>query len=61
MNQMYAMGGAAMTIEKKSPLALILLAWIVVSIPAGWGVYNTAKNALKLFHSSAPAASAGHT
>ena len=34
--------------QKSSP-ALILLAWIVVSIPAGWGVYNTAINAMKLF------------
>jgi hypothetical protein len=34
---------------KKSSPALILLAWIVVSLPAAWGVYNTALNALKLF------------
>ena len=34
---------------KKSSPALILLAWIVVSIPAAWGVYNTALNAAKLF------------
>jgi hypothetical protein len=34
---------------KKSSPALVLLAWIVVSIPAAWGVYNTALNAMKLF------------
>jgi hypothetical protein len=41
-----------MTIEKKSSALLIALAWIFVSIPAAWGVYNTGKNALKLFHSA---------
>jgi hypothetical protein len=44
-----------MTIEKKSSTLLIIFAWIFVSIPAAWGVYNTGKNALKLFHST-PAA-----
>ena len=34
---------------RKSSPALILLAWVVVSIPAGWGIYNTALNAAKLF------------
>jgi hypothetical protein len=41
---------------KKSPAALILLAWLVVSIPLGWGVYNTLLNSMKLFQ-SAPAQS----
>jgi hypothetical protein len=36
---------------KKSPAALILLAWIVVSVPLGWGVYNTLLNSMKLFQS----------
>jgi len=35
--------------EKKSSPALIALAWLVVSIPAAWGVYNTVLNAMKLF------------
>jgi hypothetical protein len=39
---------------KKSPVWLVLLAWIVVSVPAGWGVYNTTRNALKLFQSAPP-------
>jgi hypothetical protein len=34
---------------KKSPAALILLAWIVVSVPLAWGVYNTLLNSMKLF------------
>jgi hypothetical protein len=34
---------------KKTPLALILAAWFLVSIPAAWGVYYTLLNALKLF------------
>jgi len=41
-----------MAIEKKSSALLILLAWLFVSIPAAWGVYNTGLNALKLFHST---------
>jgi hypothetical protein len=43
---------------KKSSAAVILLAWLVVSIPAGWGVYNTVLNAVKLFTNTAPVQSA---
>jgi hypothetical protein len=39
---------------KKSSAVLVLLAWLVVSIPAGWGVYNTVLNAIKLFTNTAP-------
>jgi hypothetical protein len=35
-------------IKKTSPLTIVL-AWLVVGIPAGWGVYNTGLNAVKLF------------
>jgi hypothetical protein len=35
--------------EKKSPALMILLAWIVVGLPAGWGVYNTVLNSMRLF------------
>jgi hypothetical protein len=48
---------------KKSSGFLILVAWVIVGVPAGWGVYKTAVNALNLFHApaattaSAPAAS----
>jgi hypothetical protein len=34
---------------KQSSLALIFLAWLIVSVPAGWGVYNTLLGAMKLF------------
>jgi hypothetical protein len=37
------------TNEKKTSQALIFAAWLLVSIPAAWGVYNTLLNALKLF------------
>jgi hypothetical protein len=33
---------------KKSSAGLILLAWPVVGIPLGWGVYNTLLNSMKL-------------
>ena len=36
-------------IEKKSSPMLIALAWLLVCIPAAWGIYNTALNAMKLF------------
>jgi hypothetical protein len=35
--------------EKGTSPALIFAAWLVVSIPAAWGVYYTVLNALKLF------------
>ena len=31
-----------------SPI-LVALAWLFVAIPAGWGIYNTLLNAMKLF------------
>jgi hypothetical protein len=34
--------------KPSSPLA-IALAWLVVVLPASWGVYNTALGAAKLF------------
>jgi hypothetical protein len=37
-----------MSNKKSSPLS-IALAWLVVLIPAGWGVYNTALKAANLF------------
>jgi hypothetical protein len=35
--------------ENKTSPTLILAAWLLVSIPAAWGVYYTLLNALKLF------------
>jgi hypothetical protein len=37
------------TNENKTSPTIILAAWLVVSIPAAWGVYYTLMNALKLF------------
>jgi hypothetical protein len=34
---------------KKSSTAVIALAWLVVSLPLAWGIYNTGLNAAKLF------------
>ena len=39
---------AASSPPKTSP-GLIAAAWVVVSIPLAWGVYNTALGAAKLF------------
>ena len=44
----------AESIEKSSPL-LIAAAWIVVLVPATWGLTYTVQNALKIF-TKAPAA-----
>jgi hypothetical protein len=35
--------------DKRSSTALIVAAWAAVTIPAAWGIYNTALNAAKLF------------
>ena len=42
------------TTRQTSPL-LIAAAWIVVILPATWGLRYTVQNALKLFPASAPA------
>jgi len=39
-----------MSEERKSSPVAIALAWMIVCIPAAWGVYNTVLNAMKLFH-----------
>ena len=39
---------------KKSSAGIILLAWLLVGVPLGWGVYNTLLNSMKLFQ-AAPA------
>jgi hypothetical protein len=40
--------GTGMT-TKRNIRVTIFLAWLAVSIPAAWGVYNTVLNACKLF------------
>ena len=42
----------------KSPAAAVLLAWLLVGVPLGWGVYNTFLNSMKLFQ---PAPASSHT
>jgi len=46
----------ATTETKSTSPALVAAAWIVVSIPLGWGIYNTALSAVKLFTHLQPAA-----
>jgi uncharacterized protein HemX len=44
---------------KPSSSALVAVAWLVVSLPLAWGIYNTGLNAAKLFtHLHQPAAAA---
>jgi len=40
----------------KTPPALVFLAFLVVAVPLGWGLYRSVKNSLPLFTAaSAPA------
>jgi hypothetical protein len=41
---------------KKTPLALVVLAWLIVGVPWGWGVAQLWKNARMLFQAPPPAA-----
>ena len=46
---------------KSSSPALIALAWLLVGVPLGWGIYRSGLNAVKLFQpppATAPAAPA---
>ena len=38
--------------EKKTSPMTIALAWILVTIPLGWGVYQSVVKSLPLFHTS---------
>jgi hypothetical protein len=48
---------------KKTPVVLVILAWLFVGLPWGWGVMQLWKNAKKLFqsppaiHTSSPSGS----
>jgi len=44
--------------KKSSPL-LVVVAWLVVIIPAGWGLSYTVQNAVKIFTRSGSAAAGG--
>lgn len=34
---------------KSSSSALVALAWLLVGVPLGWGIYRSGLNAVKLF------------
>jgi hypothetical protein len=38
----------------ESSTTVLVLAWLLVGVPLGWGVYNTVRNSQKLFQ-TAPA------
>ena len=37
---------------KKSSVGMIVLAWLIVGVPLGWGVYNTLLSSMKLFQAT---------
>ena len=41
---------------KKSSPVLIAAAWLLVILPAGWGLTYTVQNAMKIFTAARPAA-----
>lgn len=43
---------------KRTPAIAIVVAWLVVGVPAAWGIYNTGLNAKKLFAPAPVAVSA---
>jgi hypothetical protein len=43
------------SVEKRTPAAVLLLAWLAVGVPLAWGVSQTWKNAAKLFPAPQPA------
>jgi hypothetical protein len=51
------MADTANTTGTKSSPVMIALAWLLVGLPLGWGVYNTLLGAMKLF-ANPPAAAA---
>ncbi len=34
---------------RRTPLALVLLAWLVVAVPLGWGLYQSVMKSKPLF------------
>jgi len=39
---------------RKSSAVAIFIAWLVVGIPLGWGIYNTILSSLNLFNDAQP-------
>jgi hypothetical protein len=50
-----------MSDTKPSSAAAIALAWLLVGVPLGWGVYKSGQNAVKLFQAPPPAATPAPT
>jgi hypothetical protein len=48
--------GVTMSKAGKTSVITLFAAWVVVSVPLGWGIYNTALNAAKLFYRTVPPA-----
>jgi hypothetical protein len=39
--------------SRKTPLAVVLLAWLVVALPLGWGLYQSVVKSMPLLSHSA--------
>jgi hypothetical protein len=48
----------AQDVVKKSSAAAVALAWLIVVVPAGWGLTYTVQNAMKIFTAGAPVVAA---
>jgi hypothetical protein len=44
-------------IEKPTPNWKVALAWLIVILPAAWGIAQTVRKSLPLFHTPPPASS----
>jgi len=42
--------GEVSVIETPTPVILVWLAWTIVAVALGWGIYNTLINAAKFFN-----------
>ncbi len=40
---------------KKSSVGMIILCWLIVGVPLGWGVYNTLLSSMTLFQAKTAA------
>jgi hypothetical protein len=42
----------------KTSIATLIMAWVIVALPAAWGITTTIQKSMALFHSPPPAMSA---
>jgi hypothetical protein len=47
--------------ETKTPVVILVVAWLIVGVPAAWGVTQTINKSMALFQSSPAAAAAPAT